>query len=102
MNNFCQRARNCGYKIVYAPQLIVVHQESTSVKKFYGMKEYYLARNHLIFLFKHAPTSIKFRELIRLPKTLLEFKKDNKKSKYKIKGTTDFLVGKRRRSEYWD
>lgn len=35
-------------------------------------KEYYLARNHLLFVFRNAPASVKLYELIRLPKTILE------------------------------
>ncbi len=34
--------------------------------------EYYLARNHLLFVFRNAPMSVKLYELLRLPKTLVE------------------------------
>lgn len=32
--------------------------------------EYYLARNHLLFVLRNAPLSVKLYELVRLPKTL--------------------------------
>ncbi|MEK9143480.1 MAG: glycosyltransferase family 2 protein [Patescibacteria group bacterium] len=35
-------------------------------------KKYYLARNHLLFVFRNAPVSVKFHEILRLPKTLWE------------------------------
>lgn len=35
-------------------------------------KEYYLARNHLLFVWRLAPLPVKLYELIRLPKTLWE------------------------------
>lgn len=35
-------------------------------------KNYYLARNHLLFVFRNAPVSVKFHEIFRLPKTLWE------------------------------
>ena len=35
-------------------------------------KNYYLARNHLLFVFRNAPFSVKLYELIRLPKTIWE------------------------------
>lgn len=35
-------------------------------------KDYYLARNHLLFVWRNAPMSVKLYELLRLPKTVLE------------------------------
>lgn len=37
----------------------------------YG-NEYYLARNHLLFVYRNAPVSVKFHEILRLPKTIWE------------------------------
>lgn len=36
-------------------------------------KEYYLARNHLLFVLRNAPWQVKIHELVRLPKTLRNY-----------------------------
>ncbi len=38
-------------------------------------KEYYLARNHLWFVLRQAPLRVKLYELVRLPKTLMEYRR---------------------------
>lgn len=70
--DFCLKARWAGFKVVLAPRAVVIHKESASVNKKLGLKEYYLARNHWLFLERWAPSWVKMRELIRLPKTLWE------------------------------
>lgn len=69
--DFCLRAKKAGFKLGLAHKAVVFHHIKKT-KKGEKLMEYYLARNHLLFLKKHAPIFVKIRELIRLPKTLLE------------------------------
>jgi GT2 family glycosyltransferase len=69
--DFCFRARKAGFKLGIADKAIIYHQIKRS-KKGKKLMDYYLARNHLLFVKKHAPLFVKIRELIRLPKTLWE------------------------------
>lgn len=41
-------------------------------------KNYYLARNHLLFVLRNAPWQVKIHELVRLPKTLFDFIRHSK------------------------
>lgn len=90
--DFCQRAKGAGFKIIFTPKAIVVHEESASVSKKPGLKEYYLARNHCLFLERWAPTWVKFRELIRLPKTIWQHLQ--KKEMAALTGMRDYFATK--------
>lgn len=89
--DFCHRAKKAGFKLGLAQDLVVIHHTN---KTLYQKKimEYYLARNHLIFVKKLAPLRVKIRELIRLPKTL--FDHWQKKEFEAIKGIKDALFKK--------
>ena len=69
--DFCFRAKKAGFKLGIAEKAIVYHQKKKT-KKGIKLMNYYLARNHLLFVKKYAPLFVKLRELIRLPKTLWE------------------------------
>ena len=69
--DFCFRAKKAGFKSVFVPQAVVYHYCRKSADKEKN-KQYFMARNHLLFLKKHAPLKIKIREMIRLPKTIYE------------------------------
>lgn len=90
--DFCQRVKLAGFKIVFAPKAVVVHKESTSVGKQSGLKEYYLARNHWLFLEKWAPMKVKIRELVRSPKTIWEHWR--KKEFSALAGIRDYFAKK--------
>lgn len=65
--DYCMRAKKFGYPVEKIDIPDINHLENTSIGKGSEKHCYYLARNHLVFLFRHAPFSIKFRELLRLP-----------------------------------
>lgn len=69
--DFCVRASLHGFKLGIADDVIAVHDTHKTIEKNRNM-EYYLARNHFLFLHKHAPLLIRAREYIRLPKTIYE------------------------------
>lgn len=84
------RAKKAGFKIVFVPKAVIHHQESTSFGKKSGAHNYYMARNHLLFVERNAPVAIKLQELIRLLKTIWEHAK--KKKKYAILGIKDYFL----------
>ncbi|MBI2595316.1 glycosyltransferase family 2 protein [Candidatus Daviesbacteria bacterium] len=52
--DFCIRAKKMGLKIILVPQAKIWHQGSASVGADNPIKHYYLKRNSMIFLKKHA------------------------------------------------
>jgi len=57
------RAANAGFFLTHIP-LEVKHAE--------GSNEYYLARNHLLFVERNAPVSVKIHEFLRIVKIFYE------------------------------
>ncbi|HEY0735712.1 MAG TPA: glycosyltransferase family 2 protein [Herpetosiphonaceae bacterium] len=51
-SDFCERARNAGYRVVTAPRAVVSHAESSSTGKFSAEFFYYYLRNRLRFAVK--------------------------------------------------
>ncbi len=65
--DICRRAKKVGFELRQT-EIDGFRHESHESKQ----KEYYLARNHLLFVWRLAPLSVKLHELIRLPKTMWE------------------------------
>lgn len=55
-------------------------------------KEYYLARNHLLFVRRLAPVSVKVHEFLRLPKTIAQHHIAGNTDA--IRGISDFAIGR--------
>jgi len=70
--DFCVRARNAGFSIAHVSLPDLQHTDAERYKRDPQPHDYYLARNHMLFVFRQAPISVKLHELIRLPKTLFE------------------------------
>lgn len=70
--DYCIRARRGGFPLRWLPISGITHEESVGLGKGSFLHEYYLARNHLLFVERSAPRSVKLREFLRLPKTLIE------------------------------
>jgi GT2 family glycosyltransferase len=87
--DFCHRAKKAGFKLGIANKAIVYHHIKNSKKKI-SLMNYYLARNHFLFVKKHAPLFVKIRELIRLPITLWEHYR--KKEFTALSGIKDFFL----------
>jgi len=70
--DYCLRAKKAGFpmRIVLIPG--IVHEESLSLGKGSPMHQYYLARNHLLFVSRTAPVRVRRREYLRLPVTISE------------------------------
>jgi GT2 family glycosyltransferase len=85
--DYCIRARQEKFPVQYIEVRDVIHLEGSSIHRGSPQHLYYLARNHLLFVFRQAPTFIKVRELIRLPKTMWEHRHDAG-----FRGITDVLL----------
>ncbi len=78
---FCVRAKKSGFPSYIVPEAKIAHSETSegadpSADGPEGvailLKNYYLARNHLLFVERNAPFKVQLREILRLPKTILE------------------------------
>jgi len=53
--DFCWRAKNHGYKVVYEPKSVVYHVGAGTLKKSNPRKTYLNAHNHLAMMYKNLP-----------------------------------------------
>ena len=88
--DFCYRANKQGYKSALVSSVVIKHRSSASINKL--DKEYYLARNHLLFVEKNSPWRVKARELVRFPKTIFEHAVRHKKGRAALGGLFDYFI----------
>lgn len=62
--DLCIRAKKANFAL---EQVKIVGFQHTS-----GGNDYFLSRNHLLFVWRNAPVSVKLHEILRLPKTIWE------------------------------
>lgn len=53
--DFCFRAKNNGFKILYVPSALVYHKNAQSTGLGSPRQDYYITRNRLLFAFKFLP-----------------------------------------------
>lgn len=70
--DYCVRTKRAGFPLIHVPVKGITHDDNPSLGKGSFLHEYYLARNHLLFVERLAPLRVKSHEYIRLPKTLAE------------------------------
>ncbi|MBI2029099.1 glycosyltransferase family 2 protein [Candidatus Gottesmanbacteria bacterium] len=73
--DFCFRAQKAGIQSIIIPSIKLIHLETVTIGKNSPSHYYHAAKSRLIFLFKHAPYWLKIREIMRLPKSILESRK---------------------------
>ncbi len=66
---FSLRAKKLGFASYVVPEAEIIHFEVSRKSR---LKNYYLARNHLLFIERNGTAYVRIREFIRLPKTILE------------------------------
>ncbi len=71
-SDYCVRATRAGFPLTRMELPDVSHEESASLGSGSRLHQYYLARNHFLFVRRLAPTSVKFYEFFRLAKTITE------------------------------
>ncbi len=89
---FCVRAERLGYPSFVVPKARLLHLEQSRLGNFPDLKKYYLARNHLLFVERNAPLRVKLRELLRLPKTLVDHSKNQ--DNFSTRGIKDYFLRK--------
>lgn len=68
-NDFCQRAKRAGFKVVYSPGGCVWHANAGSSKVGGMLQDYFITRNRLLFGLRYAPLRSKlalFRESAKI------------------------------------
>lgn len=71
--DFCSRARRAGYSCVYVPKARLWHKISVSFGgEFSPLKEYFSARNRLLWARRNAIPSLRFRIYIKSLKALVK------------------------------
>jgi GT2 family glycosyltransferase len=96
---FSLRAKRAGLKVYFTPTAIVYHDWSSYIGKTSPMKDYYMARNHLLFVERNASWTIKLREFLRLPKTIYEYYRRNEK--FALLGIRDYFLRRFGKRDYW-
>lgn len=80
--DWCERVKKAGYKIWIEQKALIYHKESVSVGKKSALKEYFMNRNRILFIRRHAPMFAKlifflhFATLV-VPRNLLQYIKNN-------------------------
>lgn len=70
--DYCMRSKSAEFPLRWLPISGITHEESVGLGKGSFLHEYYLARNHLLFVERCAARSVKLHEFLRLPKTIFE------------------------------
>lgn len=86
---YCVRAKKT-FPLTYIPLPHVDHEESLSFGQGSYLHQYYLARNHFLFVERNAPLFVKLYECIRFPKTLYEH--IQKKQNGALRGIADYFL----------
>lgn len=94
------RLKKYGYKIEVLQNVFAWHDESSTIGRKSMQQEYYLARNHLLFVKKNASLKNKIlaylfvtKETLKLLPKLFDLQ-ERKRFKYILLGRVDFLLGR--------
>lgn len=90
--DYCIRAVRAGFPITLIKNIPVTHHDATGLGKGTSSHQYYLARNHLYFVLRCAPISVKIREMMRIPKTLYDHRRLGESGA--VEGIVDFFKGR--------
>lgn len=67
-SDYCQRAKKAGFKIVYAPNAVVYHENAKSTGLGSSLQDYFITRNRMLYASKFAGLKTRFalfREAIK-------------------------------------
>lgn len=93
-NDFCQRARQAGFKIFYVPKAVVWHKNAGSSRVGSSLHDYYISRNRLLFGMRWALLRSKLALLRESFRILLTGRKWQKR------GVVDFYLRKLGKGSY--
>ena len=87
-NDFCQRAKKAGYKLLYVPRSVIWHLTAASSGSGSNLHDYFLTRNRLLFGMRWAPLRSKMNLIQESFKLLFSGRKWQKI------GIKDFYLGR--------
>lgn len=87
-NDFCQRAKKAGFKLIYVPEVKMFHLNAGSSASGSPLQEYYITRNRLLFGLRYASLRTKLALIKESFKLLITGRKWQKI------GVKDFYLGK--------
>jgi GT2 family glycosyltransferase len=90
---YCVRANKAGFPLIYIPAPNIEHVDVSGLGRGSNLHQYYLARNHLLFVMRNAPWYVKLHEIARLPKTMYQHAIKGHKGAFR--GDLDFLLFRR-------
>lgn len=90
--DYCVRTKKAGYPLIRVDLEDVSHEESASLGRGSRLHQYYLARNHLLFVRRLAPTPVKLYEFFRFSKTITEHM--SRRQSGALRGIRDYLFGR--------
>lgn len=101
--DFCVRARKAGFLSMFVPESVMRHEFGRTTKIGSPLHNYYTTRNHYLFVEKHAPIYTKIKELLRTPKTIIEFIRceDKNRKIYSMLGMRDYFLRRFGERIYW-
>lgn len=88
--DYCMRAKLAGFPVLKLDLPDVSHEETMSLGKGSKLHQYYLARNHFLFVKRLAPLSVKLYEIVRFAKTVCEHMV--RKEWGALQGVRDYLL----------
>jgi GT2 family glycosyltransferase len=88
--DYSVRAAKAGFPIISTPRAGITHHHTAIVGVGSDAHQYYLARNHMLFVERCAPIGVKFHEFLRMPKTLSEHNRKGERGA--LKGISDFAT----------
>lgn len=90
--DYCIRAKQAGFAVTSLLIEEVAHEESLSLGRGSRLHQYYLARNHMLFVRRLAPMQVKLYEFFRVIKTVTEHYLRHEKGA--LSGLKDFVYGR--------
>lgn len=88
--DYCVRAKLAGFPLTKIDTEGCMHEESVSLGRGSRLHQYYLARNHMLFARRLAPTPVKLYEFFRMPKTIAEH--IMRREKGALSGIRDYVL----------
>ena len=87
---YCLSALRVGFPLKQIILPGIYHKDATNVGENSWFHQYYLARNHMLFVEQSAPIGVKLHEVLRMPKTLWEHMSKNETGA--LAGIGDYAV----------
>ncbi len=87
--DWCERIKKCGYEVHVVMNALIRHKESVSVGKKSALKEFFMNRNRILFIRKHASDCAQivfwcYFVLVVIPRNILQYIKNGQTGFIKI------------------